>query len=120
MESQLLAILRIGHDTSARGAGISLREALERTQYLAIRGSFGPIDLLALIKGHPALIGEWISYSEDKRTSGGWYLTKQGEVGMVGSAKERKLFDSLEVAVAEYVVRELDFWAGLSPSVDAP
>ena len=114
MDTQLLAILRIGHDTSMRGAGVSLREALARTQYAAMRGSFGPSDLLPLIRSHPALCQEWISYSEDKRTSGGWYLTERGEIGTVGATNERMQFDSLEEAVAHYVVLELDYWTGVS------
>ncbi len=114
MDTQLLTILRIGHETSARGAGLSLHEALARTQYLMARSGFGPIDLLPLIKLHPTLREEWISYSEDKRTSGGWYLTEKGEIGRVGVAEERIKLDSLDEAVAEYVVRELDHWAGVN------
>ncbi|HLG13967.1 MAG TPA: hypothetical protein VJH03_05475 [Blastocatellia bacterium] len=114
MDTQLFAILRIGHDTSMRGCGLSLREALARAQYVALRGSFGAIDLLPLIKSLPTLTEEWISYSQDKRTSAGWYLTEQCEIGSLGATSERLRFDSIEEAVAEYVMRELDYWAGLT------
>lgn len=113
-ETQLLRILRIGHETSMRGAGISLVEALARAHFKELRAAFGPRDLLPLIKANRALAEEWLAYSEDKRTSGGWYLLKPGEIGQVGAPDSRMRFDSLEEAVAEYVVRELDFWAGLS------
>jgi len=34
-------------------------------------------------------------------------------IGQVGEPLARIRFDSLEEAVAQYVVRELDFWAGV-------
>jgi len=67
-ESQLLAILRIGHEASIRGAGISLSEALTRNGYRDLRSGFGPEDLLPVIKTHPTLAEAWLAYSEDKRT----------------------------------------------------
>ena len=115
-EAQLLAILRVGHDTSMRGPGISLRDALTHTHYRNLRPGFGPGDLLPLIRLHTELVEEWILYSADKRTDGGWYLLEQGEIGQVGVPQSRMNFDSMEQAVAEYVVRELDFWAQLSKS----
>ena len=111
-ESSLFAILRIGHDTSSRGSGLSLREALVQTHYAAVRGSFGPHDLIPLIKKNPTLVEQWVAYSLDKRTSSGWYLTERGEVGTVKDPARRMQFDSMEESVAEYVVRELDHWAG--------
>lgn len=110
-ESRLLSILRIGHDTSMRGAGLSLREALVRTHYATLRSTFDPRDLIPLIKRNPTLIDQWVAYSEDKRTSGGWYLTERGEIGTLDDPDHQMRFDSMEEAVAEYVVRELDHWA---------
>ncbi len=111
--SHLLAILRIAHETSMWGAGPSMCEALRRTQYRRCRASFGPAELRSLLSADPALTEEWFAYSEDKRTNGGWYLLRSGEVGRLGDPELRKHFESLEEAVAQYVVQELDFWAGL-------
>ena len=113
-DTKLLEILTIGKETSSRGAGISLQEALARARYKELRPSFGPADLLRLVKAHRTLAEEWIAYVGDKRTSGGWYLSEEGEIGRVFAPESRMRFDSLEEAVAEYVVRELDFWAGLA------
>ena len=110
-DTQLLRILGIGHDTSMRGAGISLREALTLACYEELRPGFGAQDLLPLIQEHPTLVEEWVAYSEDKRTDGGWYLLNL-EVGRVTS-NEKFSFDSVEEAVANYVVRELDFWVSV-------
>jgi hypothetical protein len=108
----LLAILRVAHETSMRGAGLSLIEALQQVRYAERRASFGPADLLPLIVAHPELAESWFAYSEDKRTGGGWYLLRSGEIGRVADPESHVRFESLAEALAEYVVRELDFWAG--------
>jgi len=110
----LLEIFRIGHETSIRGAGLSLKDALSRTRYRELRPQFGESDLLVHLKEHRALIEEWLLYSEDKRTDGGWYLLQDGSIGQVHRPGEELRFPSLEHAVAAYVVRELDFWANLA------
>jgi len=112
-EAQLFEVLKIGHETSMRGEGISLRDALARTRYKELRVDFGPRDLVFIINAHPSLSEEWILYSQDKRTRGGWYLLEEGEIGQVGFPESRTHFDLLSEAVAEYVVRELDFWVGV-------
>ena len=110
---KLLAILRIGDDTSMRGEGVSLKQVLTRVDYVATRKQFEPQDLVPLIQAHQELIGQWLMYSEDKRTSGGWYITKAGVVGRVDDPNNTMHFETIEEAVSEYVVRELDFWAAV-------
>jgi hypothetical protein len=105
-QNDLLAILRVGRDTSARGAGLSLRDALTRCRYRDVRPSFGPPDLAPLLRRHPDLVQDWERYSEDKRTSGGWYLAGKS-IGRVG-APDVVGFSSEEEAVAEFGIRELD------------
>jgi hypothetical protein len=112
--TDLLAILGIAHDTSMRGEGLSLGQALARTHYKDRRAGFGPEDLRTVLDVHRDFVEEWLAYSEDKRTSGGWYLTRSGEIGELGDPDSRVRFGSLEEAVAEYVVRELDFWTRVS------
>ena len=111
LQEKLLAILNIGNDTSMRGEGVSLRQALSRVNYLEVRRQFNPQDLLPLIQTRRQLIDQWIMYSADKRTTGGWYVTEAGKVGQVDNPKSTIYFASIEEAVAEYVVRELDYWA---------
>lgn len=103
-DEDLIAILRIGHDTSIRGTGLSLRDALSRTRYRELRPSFGELDLLSHLRERPALIKEWLLYSEDKRTDGGWYLLEDGTIGHVSTRQETR-FPSIEQAVAAYVLR---------------
>jgi hypothetical protein len=56
--TRLAKILDIGHDTSMRGAGISLREALAVTGYAEYRSSFTAVDLLPII-GALVVDGNW-------------------------------------------------------------
>lgn len=111
-ESQLLAILRIGHETSLRGEGISLQQAIAKTKYKRLRRSFSASDLTPLIRSHPEFITQWILYCEDKRTSGGYWI--DSDALTVGSLEAEQIiahYRSLEEAVANYVINELDCWA---------
>lgn len=108
-----IKVLDIGLDTSMRGEGVSLRTALERVNYKEKRNNLNLARLLELIKKYPYYIHEWVMYSEDKRTDGGWWLEENPpSIGNFRS-REKKAYRTIEEAVAEYVVRELDFWANL-------
>ena len=113
-DDKLMAILRIGHDTSMRGSGISLRDALARTRYAAYRTSFTVDDLRSLLAARQGLIEEWLAYSEDKRTRGGWYVLRDGVIGQIDDPSSKHSYATMEEAIAQYVVRELDFWARLA------
>ena len=108
----LQTILEIGHLTSIRGEGISLKDVLSRVGYANIRDKFTYLDLIPLIQANQDLINQWIYYSEDKRTSSGWYILKDGIIGRL-EPKYKIVLNPIEAAVAEYVVLELDFWAGI-------
>jgi len=119
----LLRVLEIARDHSRIGSGRSLRDLLETSGYAAIRPRLTPQGVQDLLTQRPDLATDWLNFSEDKRTSGGWALTKQGDSwALTGSASprsphEKVLFSSLTEACAQYVLRELDFWfrVGSSP-----
>lgn len=110
-EAWLLMIARVARDTSMRGEGLSLRAALARSRYKELRPTFAASDLLPVVRAYPELIEEWLSYSEDKRTNGGWYMLRDGVIGTLDEPRSEFAFTSLEQAASEYIVRELDFWA---------
>jgi hypothetical protein len=112
-EQALRRILDIGLVTSMRGEGLSLAEALERARYRELRSGVTVCDLLEVLDSEPDLVEQWLLYSEDKRTMGGWYILRNREIGRVLMPETRQSFDTLSRAVAEYVVRELDFWSSL-------
>ena len=110
-EARLHGILGIGQSVSMRGNGISLREALKVTGYAEFRSHFTAADLQPIVAAHPEFTEQWLSYSEDKRTTGGWYIRRDGRVGRVSQAGADREFATMHEAVAEFVVLELDFWA---------
>jgi hypothetical protein len=113
----LRGILDIGHATSMRGAGISMREALKVAGYTEHRPSLTAVELRPLVADHPELIEQWLSYSEDKRTDGGSYIRRDGKIGLVLKPGTERQYATIQDAVAEYVVLELDFWAHISDVV---
>jgi len=89
-----------------------MRDALLETRYKKRRSEFGPAELIPMLRRHPHLMEEWAHYSEDKRTNGGWYLSGL-DIGRVGIVDSVVSFQSVEQAVAGYVVRELEICTNL-------
>jgi hypothetical protein len=110
-QEHLLRVLHIGHDSSMRGEGISLHEALIRCDYRTLHGQIGTKDIIPLLRTNPDLIAQWFAYCEDKRTKGGYWLSKENlEVGSLELPEPIIRCGSVEEAVAEFVIRELDYW----------
>jgi hypothetical protein len=67
------------------------------------------------LRQHPELIDAWLAYSEDKRTSSGWYVTQCSadsfEVGYYPKG-ERIFIAGAATACAEFIVREVRSIAG--------
>ena len=111
----LQSVLDIGRATSMRGEGISLNTALSRVNYAGVRSELRINEVVEELRANPKLIEDWIQYCEDKRTTGGWYLDPQKlEIGELRNSSSLRAFQTLEEAVAAYVLAELDFWASLN------
>ena len=106
-DDDLLAILKIGHDSSMRGAGIPVLQALKDRRYRELRKEFDETSLLRVIRSQPALVEEWLAYSADKRSSDGWYVLEEGLVARVGRL-DAVQYSAVDEAVAHYVIKELD------------
>jgi hypothetical protein len=95
----------------------SLRDLVAETGYKDLRASLTRGDVADHLARHPALVLDWLHYSQDKRTSGGWYLLhppSEWVVGRLGGPEhDRELrFRSGPEACAEFILRELDSVAG--------
>ena len=113
-ETEVRRILAIAKATSYAGEGISLSDALRRSDYAGTRPGLGVTDLLEMLGQHPEFVTDWVAYSQDKRTSGGWYLlATENAIGMLDDPHRTISLDTLEQAVSEYVLHELDFWYGI-------
>jgi hypothetical protein len=111
---RLIAILRIAQQISAGEGAPSVEAALAHAGYAAYRPSFDAADVRVLLEAHPALLEQWLAYSEDKRTDQGWYVLRDGEIGQVTQPTAQRSYATIDEAVAQFVVRELDFWAALA------
>ena len=88
-------------------AGVSLVTLVRATNYAALRPRLNAKDLAAHLRSRPELVEQWERYSEDKRTSAGWYL--QGRhVGYLGEASDVPPFESAAEACAAFILCELD------------
>jgi hypothetical protein len=69
-------------------------------------------EIVPVLRKHPEIVQDWMLYSADKRTDGGWYVNPDKlEAGEHRNASSTRRLDSLEVTIAAYVLEELDFWA---------
>lgn len=95
-----------------RGQGFSLREALKHSDYARLRPEFDSSDLVPLLRANPDLMNDWIMYGEDKRSSCGYWVSEDTfEVGSLQAPDGTLRLKSLDEAIAEFVVRELDYWS---------
>ena len=75
-----------------------MRDTLERSE------------ILEQLTRDPSLVEDWVSWSEDKRTSEGWYFLLRdygGTVGYLGSSEPDLVFTSSAEACAEFILREV-------------
>jgi hypothetical protein len=94
------------------------------TQLIAKSGYRGVRDLVsedriaACLSAHPDWIRAWITWSEDKRTSTGWFLEEDGDVWVVGyldrsRRSPERAFGGPVAACAAFVAREIEDIASL-------
>ena len=109
---RLMPFLRIAQHLRSGDAAASIREALQRSGYSAARPSFGAQEVREMLTAHPPLLEAWLSYSDGKESRDGWYVLRDGEIGRVSHPASQRQFGSIEEAVAEFILRELDHYAG--------
>jgi hypothetical protein len=57
--------------------GMSMYEILKQTGYFELDNEVSETDIRKILARNPECVDEWISYSEDKRTSSGWYIKQE-------------------------------------------
>lgn len=93
-----------------RGGGKPLLEVVRASGFPEIRGQFPARDLAEYLRAHPSLVDRWVRFSEDKRTSTGWYLRPPYSIGRISPTSppmhEIKHVD-LAAACAAFIIAEL-------------
>ena len=100
---------------------LSIVDLLRRTGYYDNRELLTTQGIQVYLRSHPGLLDDWIGYSEDKRTSRGWYLERNTDskppryiLGYLPRGEETE-FTSAEVACSEFIIREVGEIAGGAP-----
>jgi hypothetical protein len=89
----------------------SMIDLIKESGYLENAALLTVDSIEPFLRGNPPLVNAWLSYSEDKRSSRGWYVLKIGsndeyEVGYLPDGERLRFVDSVRAA-AEFIVREL-------------
>lgn len=94
---------------------VSVVQLVDESGYRAAPTELTVDAVSAHLREHPQLIEAWLRYSEDKRRSSGWYVTRRSsdtfEVGYYPGG-ERFSVVSPTSACAEFIVREVRSIAG--------
>jgi len=92
----------------------SMIQLLNESGYGEHKNSIAQDDIMRCLVSRSDLVEDWEVYSEDKRTSAGWYLLHEESVWTVGYArsgggreKEHKYSSGLE-ACAVFIINELE------------
>ena len=93
-----------------RRSGKSVHRLVEESGIHAELHQFTERAILDVLRSAPELVADWLGYSQDKRTSGGWYLIEEDNNRYVVGAidGERVGFDDANAACASFIIREFD------------
>ena len=111
MVGQLVTLPRRFHSLG----NVSMFSLLEVTGYFGIHEQVSEADIRAALVRCPECVQEWFQYSEDKRTSSGWYLTENDEecyetgyIADVHTCTNRVQHDKAIDACAVFIKHELE------------
>ena len=103
-------VVNLANDEYRRG-DISIYQLFLDSGYLTLQEEISIDDIKAELRDCPYLVQSWLNYSEDKRTSGGWYLIKENEntyvVGTLETNNNYTFTDDIE-ACAQFVINEIE------------
>jgi hypothetical protein len=94
-----------------RKKDISIFQLLVNTGYIKNKNDINIEDIKKELKEKPELIQFWLNYSEDKRTSGGWYLLKKNDsTFIVGNidGRSKSIFTDCFDACATFIKKEIE------------
>ena len=94
---------------------VSIFSLVKATGYFGFHDHVSEGDIRAALARCPECISEWMQYSEDKRTSSGWYVTHNDEecyeVGYIterADCQQRVAYSNCTDACAAFVKHELE------------
>ena len=99
------------------GNTLSFHDLLKESGYLEVSKNISEELLYEVLKSNSENFQSWLNWSEDKRTSEGWFLRTNGEnfeVGHItdGNYENLTKFEDKLKACSFFIVKELDFIKG--------
>ncbi|MCW8810574.1 MAG: hypothetical protein OQJ93_03095 [Ignavibacteriaceae bacterium] len=112
IESSIIKICSIAKDFNNSINTSPYQIVLERKDAFN-KSSLNKVKIIKYLKMNRDLIKDWLLYSENKRTSTGWYFKDYKNKWLIGFMNEgiiesEKIFDSKFEACAEYVLNEIE------------
>lgn len=111
MVAQIVTLPRKFHSQGT----VSMFSLLQGTGYFGLHDQISEDDIREALLRCPEYIHDWVEYSQDKRTSTGWYITENDEevweVGYVterGDLQQRLVYHNQVDACATFVKREIE------------
>jgi hypothetical protein len=109
-DKQVQVILNLGYETLSCGDALSLHDTFERLGYTKLIGEIRRSKLVPLLRTHPEMIQQWVSYCETKPSGRGYRVCPDTfEVGEYDGEVTR--YGSIHEAVAEFILREIGYWS---------
>ena len=94
---------------SFRAGGRSPLQLVTEAGYFEATESVTVARVTQFLRENPTHVDSWLSWSEDKRVSSGWYFTSTSEGFVVGYHPngQRLVFSDKTIACGEFIVREV-------------
>ena len=87
----------------------SLNTLLTESKFQLLHKEISTYDIINYLQMHQDLLDIWKQYSDDKRTSGGFYYRSK-YISSIEDLTCDKTFSSDTEACAEYIIKETSFW----------
>lgn len=107
-------LIHLPREFKMRG-NVSIFSLLKESGYFEVHNLISPEEIRSALAIEPEYVDEWLAYSEDKRTSQGWYFLRDEGGGYVvgyfnslsGDKLRTKYVDQLE-ACTNFIKKEVD------------
>ena len=108
------SILKLPSNFYASKNNLSIKELLLRTNYLKVKNDININIVYQSLKNHPEFADSWLIWSENKRSSSGWFIELNNfdkySVGYFDSKLGKVIennYDDIISACAFFIVKEI-------------
>lgn len=109
----VFAIIHLPSEFNRKGDS-SFYELLKSTEYFSFFSQINVPDLIEGLKQYPDCVFDWLQYSEDKRTSDGYYFIRHkeeyriGNLNRNGTKQSEEKYEDRFLACATFIKYEVE------------